>query len=270
MALAEFIVVFRESLEVAFVVGIMLAYLHSTRNSKFEKHIYLGVATGIVAALIFAYLFQFIEGGFTANEPLFEGIFMVITAVLVTWLILYIVKQKKFVEKLHSEMKARIAQNETFGLFLLAFISTLREGVEAVLFMVGIYFNSGALSLTSALLGVVAAVAMGILIFEYTIKLNINMFFKITTIVLVLLAAGLFSQGLHELQEAKILPTWIEHVYNINPPQNLDGTYPALHEKGILGGILKDLVGYDGNPSDLQVLGYLGYLGAVYFIYRRA
>lgn len=270
MGLAEFIVMFRESLEVAFVVGIMLAYVHKTRNEDMEKHIYIGVAAGIVASAVLAYGFQFIQGGFEANEVLFEGVFMVITAALVTWLIMWMTKQKKFVEKIHWEMKAKLDKKESFGLFALAAISTLREGVEAVLFMAGIYLNTGALSLVSSLLGVIVAVGIGILVFEYAIKFNLNLFFRLTAFILVLLAAGLFSQGLHELQEAKLLPTWVEHVYDINPAQNADGTYPPLHEKGDIGGIFKGLVGYDGNPSDLQVLGYLGYVGAVYYLYRRA
>ena len=92
------------------------------------------------------------------------------------------------------------------GLFVLAFISVLREGIEAVLFMSGIYVSTGGLSLFGGFLGIVAAVVLGILIFEYAVKVDINKFFKVTTVILILLAAGLFSQGLHELQEAKILP----------------------------------------------------------------
>jgi high-affinity iron transporter len=269
MALAEFIVMFRESLEVAFVIGIMIAYLHKTKNEELEKHVHIGVAAGIVASLILAYAFQFIHGGFEANEELFEGTFMVITAALVSWFLLWIIKQKKVVERLEHDVKVKIEKNETFGLFMLAFISTLREGVEAVLFMAGIYISTGALSLTAALLGIVAAVIVGMLVFEYAIKFNINLFFKATTVVLVLLAAGLFSQGLHELQEAKVLPTFVEHVYDINPPKNPDGTYPLLHEKGAVGSIFKGLIGYDGNPSDLQFLGYIAYLVAIYYIYKK-
>lgn len=262
--LAEFIVMFRESLEVAFVIGIMLAYLHKTKNQEYEKHIWLGAAAGLVISIALAYFFQFISGGFEANEELFEGVFMIITSALVTLLVFWIVKQKKIVETLQKEVAVKLEKNETFGLFLLSLTATLREGVEAVLFMAGIYINTGAISLIGGFVGVAAAVFVGVLVFEYAIKFNIGLFFKITTLILVLLAAGLFSQGLHELQEAKILPViWTEHVYSLP----LDKTNP-LHEKGTIGSILKGLVGYDTSPSDLQVLGYAAYLITVYGIYK--
>lgn len=264
MGLAEFIVMFRESLEIAFVVGIMLAYLHKTKNQEMEKHIHLGVASGIVASLVLAFGFQFVQGGFAANEELYEGVFMVITAGLVTWLILWMAQQKKFVENLQKDMKVKIDKNQTFGLFIIAFFATLREGVEAVLFMAGIYVNTGALSLGAGIVGIIVAVIIGILVFEYAMKFNINLFFKATSIVLVFLAAGLFSQGLHELQEAKVLPTWNEHIYDLQIPKT-----DLLGEKGAVGSILKGLIGYDTAPSSLQVLGYLGYLGAVYLLSQK-
>ncbi|MBI2079502.1 FTR1 family protein [Candidatus Micrarchaeota archaeon] len=266
--LAEFIVMFREALEVAFVIGIVLAYLHQTKKQEYEKHVHLGLGAGIVASLVLAYLFQFVQGGFEANEELFEGVFMVITATLVTWLVLWIMAHKNIAQELRKEVQQKLDQREAIGLFILVFFAVLREGIEAVLFMAGILINTGGISILGGLLGLVAAVVVGVLIFEYSMKFNIGLFFKVTTILLVLLAAGLFSQGIHELQEAKIIPTYIEHVYDINPPKNPDGSYPLLHEKGAIGGIFKGLIGYDGNASEFQILGYFAYVAAVYVIYR--
>lgn len=265
--LAEFIVMFRESLEVSFVVGIVLAYLHQTKKQDYEKHVYLGLGAGVVASLLIAYGFQFLKGGFEAHEELFEGTFMVITTILVTWLVLWIMAQQEVSKKLKQDVQNKIDKKESIGLFLLVFFGVLREGVESILFMMGIDLNIGTISILGALLGLVAAVVLGFLIFEYSMKFNIGLFFKVTTIMLILLAAGLFSQGLHELQEAGILPTYIEKIYDINPQLNQDGSYPLIHEKGAIGSVAKGLVGYDGNPSDLQVIGYLGYLISVYGIY---
>ncbi|MEW6036451.1 MAG: FTR1 family protein [Candidatus Micrarchaeota archaeon] len=267
--LAEFIVMFRESLEVAFVIGIILAYLHKTKNEEYEKHVWLGAAAGMVLSLALATAFQYVKGGFEANEELFEGATLIITSALVSWLILWMVKQKEVVKSLQEDVQVRLERGEALGLFLLALSAVLRESVEAVLFMYGIYINTGALSLLSGFFGVAAAVVLGILMFEYAVKVNIGSFFRATTIILTLLAAGLFSQGLHELQEASILPVWVEHVYDVNPPQAPDGSYPLLHEKGAIGSLLKGLLGYDGNPSDLQVAGYVLYVAAVYVAYKK-
>lgn len=255
---------FRESLEIALLVGIMLAYLHRTKNKEGERHIWLGAVSGIVASVVLAYLFNFVKGGFNATEPLFEGVFMVVTAGLVTWLILWMLNQKKIVENLQNQVKIKLQKRETIGLFLLAFTSVFREGVEAVLFMFGIYINTGGLSFAGAILGIVIAVILGILMFEYAVKFKVGSFLKITTILLILLAAGLFSRGLMELQEAKVLPViFAEKVYTL---PFADGN--ILSETGIVGGSLKGLIGYSTSPSDLQILGYITYLAGVYFIYQ--
>lgn len=258
--IAEFVVMFRETLEAAFVVGIILAYLHKTNNSDSEKHVWLGVGAGVVISLVLAYLFQFVQGGFDVHEELFEGVFMVITSLLVTWFLVWMVNQKHIIKSLQNEVKVALEKSTPLALFSVAFTSIAREGVESVLFMAGIYSTTGVVSLFGGLLGLVAAVVLGILVFEYAVKFNISLFFSVTTVLLVLLAAGLFSQGIHELQEAHILPTFIEHVYDINPQSNLDGSYSIFHEKGAVGSIFKGLVGYDGDPSDLQFIGYFIYL----------
>lgn len=266
---AEFLIMFRESLEIALVLGIILAYLHVTKNEKHEKSVHLGAAAGLVASMLVAYSFQSFLGGFEQNEELFEGIFMIIAGVLITWLLLWMFRQTSFVEGIRKDVKARIEEGSKFGLFALAFTVVFREGVEIVLFMYGVFTSTGNISLFGSLLGVAAAVVIGILVFYYSMKFNISLFFKATMVVLVLLAAGLFSRGVHELQEAKILPTYIEHLYNLNPQQNADGSYPLLHEKGAIGGVFRALIGYDGNPSDLQTLAYIAYLAFAGLMYKK-
>ncbi len=98
---------------------------------------------------------------------------------------------------------------------------------------------------------------LAVLLWQGIHHLNITWFFAITSILLIVFAAGLTVYGIHELNEADVIPPIIEHVWDINPPINQDGTYPFNHEKGTLGLVLKSLVGYDGNPSLTEVLGYL-------------
>jgi high-affinity iron transporter len=258
--LAEFIVMFRESIEAAFIIGLIIAYLHKTKNERFEKFAHLGIAAGIIGSIILAFLIQSYATDVHATSELFEGLFMLAAVALISWLLLWLVEQKNFVEKLKSDVALTLEDGKTTALFFLVFFSVLREGAEAVLFLSGIYFSTGAISILGALLGLVAALVLGFLVFEHLLKFNLRLFFKVTTALLVLIAAGMLSQGIHELQEAKILPEIIEHVYDINPPKNPDGTYHLLHEKGSIGGTFKALLGYDGNPSLLQIISYLAYL----------
>lgn len=85
--------------------------------------------------------------------------------------------------------------------------------------------------------------------------MNIQKFFKYTSIILVIFASGLLGYGVHELIEAGLLPPIIDHVWDINPASI---THP-LHEKGAIGSLLKALIGYDGNPELLRVIVYIGY-----------
>lgn len=272
MALAEFIVMFREALEISLIIGIILAYLHKTGQSKHERHIFVGAGAAVVASVAFAWLFQALSGGFAAYEALFEGIVFIVGAMLVTWMVLWMAHQQHFAQQIQRKVQQEVTAGRARGLMAFAFVAVFREGVEIVIFLGSINAATGQLSLLGAMAGIVAAVLLGYLLFETAVRINLKRFFQITTLLLVFFAAGMFSLGLHELQEATVLPVWVEHVYNINPPVNPDGTYPLLHEKGYVGRVAKGLVGYDGNPSDLQVLGYLGYLllaGWAWFNYEK-
>ena len=75
--------------------------------------------------------------------------------------------------------------------------------------------------------------------------------------------------GVHELNEAGIIHPVVEHVWDVNPPVNRDGSYPLLHENGAVGSILKALIGYNGNPSLTEVIAYAGYWVIIgIFLYR--
>jgi len=119
-----------------------------------------------------------------------------------------------------------------------------------------------------ALTGMIAAILLGYAMFLGSMKINIKKFFNITSILLILFAAGLVAHGVHELQEAKVVPTGVEHVWDINPSLKPDGGYPVLHEKGYIGGILTSLFGYNGNPSLIEVLSYFIYLFIVFVLWQ--
>jgi high-affinity iron transporter len=105
------------------------------------------------------------------------------------------------------------------------------------------------------LLGLGTVLVLSYLMLKGVYRMNLQRFFKYTSVLLIVFAAGLFGYGVHELIEAGLLPAIVDQVWNINP---LDITHP-LHEKGIIGSILKALIGYDGNPELLRVIAYLGY-----------
>ena len=86
---------------------------------------------------------------------------------------------------------------------------------------------------------------------------------------LILFAAGLVAHGVHEFEEAGVLTGLVSPLYDINPTVTVEGVYPMLHEKGIIGSFLKGLFGYNGNPSLLEVMVYIGYLSLIFILYTR-
>ncbi len=267
--ISSFIITFRETLEAALIVGIILAYLIKTKREEHNNVVYLGVGSAIIASIIGAFLFNALAGGFEGKaEQIFEGISMIVGAFLITFMVLWMMKQKHIMSELQKKVDTGIKNRQKIGLFMLVFVSVLREGIETVIFLGAASFVSETSNnLTGALLGVVLAILIGYLIFVIGKRINVKSFFNVTSVVLVLFAAGLVANGIHEFEEAEILPGYIEHVWDSNPDLNEDGSFPLLHQKGVVGSILKDLVGYNASPSLTQLIGYAVYIVVVLILW---
>jgi len=274
MVLSSFLITSRETLEAALVVGIVLAYLNRTNNEQYKKTVYYGIFAGIVLSIFSAFLFNIFAGGFEGRaEELFEGFTMLFAAVLLTTMILWMMRQRKHLSRnIEKKVAAHIEMDKAFsyGIFLLIVIAVLREGVETVIFLYALNLSSG-ISFIGGVLGVITAIAIGWLFFIGTRKINLKKFFSISSIFLILIAAGLVAHGIHELEEANILNPIIEHVWDINPvaPLASQGIYPLMHEKGAVGSFFVGLFGYNGNPSLLEVLFYAAYLIGIFYLYWR-
>ncbi len=269
--IASFIITFRETLEAALIVGIILSFLVRTKQTKYNNVVYIGIVSGLMASIIGALIFTNIAGGFEGRaESIFEGATMLIGAILLTTMILWMMKQRHIALELEKKVKKEIVESHKLGLFLLVFIAILREGIETVIFLGATSFVSNGSSIIGGIAGVIVAVFLGYLIFVSSMKINIKKFFSITSILLILFAAGLVAHGIHELGEAKIIPNIIDEVWDINPEAPLaeKGIYPLLHERGYIGSILKGLFGYNGNPSLIEVLAYIIYLFFVIILWR--
>ncbi len=267
--IASFVITFRETLEAALIVGIILSYLVRIKKIKYNNVVYFGVFSGIFASLLGALLFISIKGDFTGRlEQIFEATMMLVGAFLLTTMIFWMMKQKHIAKELEKRVAEEISETHRFGLFFLVFISIFREGIETVIFLGASSILSSNNTLFGAILGILAAIFLGYLIFVGTKKINLKIFFNITSILLILFSAGLVSHAIHELQEVNVFPVLDEHIWDINPKVLIDGSYPLLHENGYIGGTLKGLFGYDGDPSFLEVVGYLIYIILVLALLR--
>lgn len=249
-----FLITLREALEAALIIGIVLGYLAKIGQTRWTSHVWVGTGLAVLASAATAYLFERLVGGFEGrSEEIFEGVVMLIAVVVLTSMILWMQRQARQIKgELQHRIDATLASGQVWGLSALAFFAVYREGVETVLFLKAAVLAGGTGgALVGGLLGILLAVAIAYLLFRTSVSFNLRQFFLITGSVLVLFAAGLLAHGIHELQEAGVVPVIIEHLWDMNG---------ILDEKGPVGSFLKALFGYNGNPSLLEVVAWLAYL----------
>ena len=263
--LESFLVTSRETLEVSLVIGIVLSYLNRTNNRNYKKTVFYAIGFGIVASIIAALIFTFFAGGFEGRaEQLFEGITMIAGAFLISTMILWMMRQKHISGEIEVKVQSHLENTKPlfshFGIFMLIFVAIIREGVETVIFLNAINYASG-INFLGGTLGILSAIAVGCIFFVGAKKINLRKLFSMSSILLILFAAGLIAHGVHELEETGILPGIVTPLFDINH---------IVNENGILGSFLKGLFGYNGNPSLLEVLSYAVYLGFILYLYKRA
>jgi high-affinity iron transporter len=264
------IITFRETLEAALVVGIVLSYLGKVNQTRYRSVVYSGTFCGIVASIFGAFLFLKLAGGFSGStEQIFEGITMLVGAALLTSMILWMMKQKHIAIDLENKVAYELTKTHAFGLFSLVFIAILREGIETVIFLKAASSVSTGNSMMGAITGISIAIILSYGLFIGAKRINIKRFFNITSILLILFAAGLVAHGVHELQEVGMIPIVVEHIWDINPSVLSDSRFPVLHEKGMIGSIFKSLFGYNGNPSLIEVFSYVAYVLLVWRVWRK-
>jgi high-affinity iron transporter len=260
----SFLITSRETLEASLVIGIVLAYLNKTNNKNYKKTVYYGIIGGVLASVLAAVIFTIFAGGFDGIPgQLFEGATMLIGAFLLTTMILWMMQQKHLSREIEGKVEKHLISSQNMfshlGIFMLVFIAVIREGVETVIFLNAVNYANG-INLIGGTLGIIAAIIIGYLFFISTRKVNLKRLFNVSSILLILFAAGLVAHGVHEFEEAGVVNGIISPLFDINH---------ILNEKGIAGGFMKGLFGYNGNPSLLEVISYAGYLALIFVLYRR-
>ncbi len=253
-----FVIALREGLEAALIVGIVLAFLAKTGGTHRYWQVFVGVGAAIIVSIAFAFGFQWVAGGFSGpSAEIFEGVTTLIAAGLLISMIVWM-EQKGPSLQMELEQKTAATMTATLGIFFIVFIAVLREGVETVLFLTVLPISEGTIWV-GALLGFAVAIGIAYLYFVGTKRFSLRTFFRITSLFLILFAAGMIAYGTHELQEAGVFPVLIEHVWDINF---------LLSENSPIGMVLKGLVGYNGNPSLLEITAYLVALAVLlaYFV----
>jgi high-affinity iron transporter len=213
--LQALIVTLREGVEAALIVGITLAYLSKIERPELRRVVYAALGAAFVCSIgvaVFLSRTQF-------NQDIFEGWVMLVAAFFVITMIWFMSRAAK---RLKSEIEGKVGglatSGRSFGLFLFVFLMVLREGVETVLVLAGVKFNSTELlSFMGTLVGVLLAVVFGVMFVKGSIRINLQRFFRVTTVILIFVAAQLLVSGLHELSENGVLPSSREEMAIVGP-----------------------------------------------------
>jgi high-affinity iron transporter len=213
--LEALIVTLREGVEAALIVGITLAYINKIGRPELRKPVYFALAAAAVGSLGVAVILSRLN----FNQDIFEGWVMLVAAVFVVTMIIFMMRTGR---KLKGEIEGRVstlaANSSRLGLFLFVFLMVLREGVETVLILSAVTLNSSELlSFLGTLIGVVLAVLFGVTFIKGSVRVNLQKFFKVTTVILFFVAFQLLISGLHELSENGVLPSSKREMSLIGP-----------------------------------------------------
>jgi high-affinity iron transporter len=253
--LPTFIIGLREGLEASLIVGIVAAFLRQQNRRDALRQVWIGV--GIALALCIA-----VGIGLTVlNRDLpqrqqegLETVVGLIAVSMVTYMVVWMKRHSRNLKKdLEGATASALATNSAHALVVMAFLAVLREGFETVVFLIAAFNASTdpATAGTGAALGVVVAVIAGYGIYRGGISFNLSRFFRITGLVLVIIAAGLLATAAHTAHEAD----WL----NAGQTQAIDISW-LVRPGTVLAGVLTGVLGLQPKPVVIEVVAYLVYL----------
>ena len=203
--LQAFIGTLREGVEAALIVGITLAYLGKIGRPQLRKFVYFALAAAFVASIGVAIVLSRLQW----NQDIFEGWIMLAAAFFVVTMIVFMMKTgRKLKGHIEGKVGLLAGENAGFGLFVFVFLMVLREGVETVLYLGAVSLNTTELmGFVGTLLGVIVAILFGVMFVKGSLPINLQKFFRVTTVILFFVAGQLIITGLHELSENGVLPS---------------------------------------------------------------
>ena len=266
--LETLLITWREMLEAALVVGILLTYLSRSGHRAGFRYVWLGTGAAVLAAVASGLA----SGSAVAlldpetQELLQAGILFVAVGVL-SWMVVWMHRNARGLRgDLHRQADEALATGRLVGLATIAFVAVFREGVETVLFLWGVVVQRGVQGsviplLAAGLGGAALAVGTAWLFFRGFAFLKLPTFFRVTGVLLLLVAAGLLTSGVNKLIGLGHLPPLVPQLWN---------SAWLIRDGSPLGALLSALIGYRSRPSLLEVLAFVVYFPPMLWALRRA
>jgi len=265
--LTAFFVMLREGFEAALIVAILYAYLRKTGRQDLVPALWAGIAAAFAIAIAGGVVIQLTVESLDGAARLrwFAGISLFAVGVL-TWMIFWMRRHARAIRgELHHSIDRALSTGSSvrWAIALAAFFAVLREGLEAVLFMIAtaITEDRGAV-IIGALAGLAVASLLGYAVVLGGRKMPMRQFFTVTGVLLIIFAAGLLARAVMFLQTAGDLPIIWNNVYDLT---GIDW----LTTRTEVGRFLGAMFGWDPRPSIEQVIAWLGYAGTVTYLFLR-
>jgi len=248
----------REGLEAALVVSILIAFLVKAEQRSSLKWVWGGVAAALVVCVAIGTAIAYTIGEMRfEHQEIAGGTLSIVAVGFVTWMIFWMRATARVIA---AELRGKLSSALRIGpvaVAVMALLAVGREGLETMAFF---YANVRTAEqgtrepLIGFIVGIAVAIVLGWLIYRGAITFNLGKFFQITGILLVFVAAGILAYGLHDLQEARVLPGLGTLAFDLSGPMPEDSWYGAL---------LKGLLNYSAQTTVLQAIAWLAYVAIV-------
>ena len=264
MLVSNALIGLREGLEAALVVVILIAFLVKTDRRWALRHVWAGVLAAVLLSVGVGALLTFGTRQLSfETQELIGGSASIIAVAFVTAMVFWM---RTAARTISGELKGKLDQALSVGgwaVALVAFLGVGREGLETALFFYASVQTAGsgtAQPLIGFVAGIVVAVGLGVLIYRGAVRINLSKFFRYTGIALIVVAAGILSYGIHDLQEAAFLPGLNSLAFDVSGTIAPDSWY---------GTLLKGTVNFTPNTTWLQAIAWTVYLVVVMTLFVR-
>jgi high-affinity iron transporter len=260
--LSPFVILFREVLEVALILGVLMAA--TTGCARRGRWIWGGLGLGIAGSLVVAYFAEAVSSAMEGmGQELFNALILIAAAGLIGWTVIWMSRYGRTLTQHFQAVGRSVSEGcqPVYTLTMVVALATLREGSEIVLFLYGI-LAAGERPLSLAVggfLGLLAGALTGAALYFGLVKISPRHLFGVTSWLLIFLAAGMVSQALGFLSAGNFIPEMMPAVYDASG---------FLPERGFIGRILHIFFGYSERPSGMQLIGYLTTIGGIFFIMK--
>ena len=260
--LFSLVVTVREGIEIALVVTILLSYLRTLGQKRHFREIWIGIAAAVVLSLGLGVVLEVTSREINGRlREAFEGFTMLFALAVLTWMVFWMKRQSAGISReLRQQVDVAVSGGSVFALSILAFSAVAREGIETILFLFAGSTNatSGLEFWAGGILGFSIAASAGAALYYGAAKFPLKQFFLVSAVAVIVLGAGLLSNGLLELYHARVIADLGQHLWD---------TDSHLPMTSSMGKLLHTVLGYDSAPTVGQIVAYWGYLVIVLTAY---